>query len=358
MNTTQKIHPHEAVEQEAVHTLIARYREGLQETLRKIMPSNDDLLRDLLHYHIGWVDEKGEPLEDASQQGKGLRPTLCLLVCEALGGDWNRALPAAAALEMVHNFSLVHDDIQDGDTERHHRATLWHLWGRPKALVAGDGMLAYAMSGLSRLGALGFTPQIQLKASTMLSQRCLEMIEGQYLDLSYEDRLDIGADDYLEMVSRKTGALIQCATELGALLSESSDESIRLMARCGRSLGIAFQIRDDILGIWGDTSKTGKAAGNDIWRRKKSFPVVYALEHATGKAKRDISHIYSKPEIDAADVERVLSIQDAVKARDHSQALAEKMASDALSALDQLDMSTWGRKALETLIDFLVNRQY
>ena len=160
------------------------------------------------------------------------------------------------------------------------------------------------------------------------------------------------------MVSRKTGALIQCAAEMGALLASGTDDTIRLMARFGQSLGIAFQIRDDILGIWGDTARTGKAAGNDIWRRKKSLPAVYALQHAKGTAKQALLHIYSKPEINAQDVERVFSILEEVKARNHSQALAGEMVSDSFSALDQVETSSWGREALEAMIYFLVNRHY
>ena len=312
----------------------------------------------MLRYHLGWVDREGRSSPDASSQGKALRPTLCLFVCEALGGDWERALPAAVALELVHNFSLIHDDIQDGDVERRHRSTLWYLWGRRKAITAGNALLNYALATLGRLAEWGFPLETRLRASSLLSERCLEMIEGQYLDLYYEDRLDIGVEDYLKLVSLKTGALFQCSTELGALLAGRSEDTVQWMARCGHSLGLAFQIRDDILGIWGSSAATGKAAGNDIRRRKKSLPVVYALERASGADRQEIRRIYSQRTIDAPDVERVLSILEGVEAREHSQALARAKASEALDAMRQVDMSAWGVQGMEAMLHFLVARDY
>jgi len=345
-------------EEQAFLAPFERYRRGLQTALRQAVPSDGDRLDALVRYQMGWEDEKGQPVEDASCQGKALRPTFCLLVCEALGGDWERALPAAAALELVHNFSLVHDDIQDGDTERRHRPTLWYLWGRPRALVAGDALLAHAARSLERLADTGSSSETQLRASALLSLRCLEMIEGQYIDISYESRLDIGESEYVEMVSQKTGALLRCSGEMGALLAGASGESVGAMGRCGHSLGIAFQVRDDILGIWGDTATTGKAARNDIWRKKKSFPVAYALEHATGTARRELRRIYSKPELGARDVELALSILEDIGARERSQVLAEEKASDALATLAQVEMSHWGRDAIEAMVYFLVHREY
>jgi len=184
------------------------------------------------------------------------------------------------------------------------------------------------------------------------------MIEGQYLDLYYEDRLDIGVEDYLKLISLKTGALLQCSTELGALLANGSEDTVQWMARCGRSLGLVFQIRDDILGIWGRSATTGKAAGNDILRRKKSLPVVYALERASGAGRQEITRIYSQRTIDAPDVERVLSILEEVEAREHSQALAQAKASEALDAARQVDMSAWGLQGMEAMLYFLVTRDY
>lgn len=339
----------------AVPPLFGRYQDSFREALRQAIPSGGGQLCRLLHYHLGWVDKEGRPSGDSSQ-GKALRPTLCLFVCEALGGDWERALPAAVALELVHNFSLVHDDVQDRDTERRHRATLWYLWGRPRAIVAGNALRHYAYRALDSLAQGGFPPETRLRVSSLLSERCLEMIEGQYLDLCYEDRLDIGVGDYLKMISLKTGALLQCSTELGSLLANASVDAVRWMARCGHSLGLAFQIRDDVLGIWGDSAATGKAIGNDIRRRKKSFPVAYALERAPETVRREMARIYTQPDLDTSDIERVLSILEETRARERSQALAQAKASEALDAARRAEMAPWGLKNMEAMLHFLVNR--
>lgn len=338
--------------------VLERYREEVQRALRDALPSGEMLLQVPLQYQMGWVDKDGNPTNGSEGHGKAIRPTLCLLACEALDGDWRRALPAAAALELVHNFSLIHDDIQDGDVERRHRPTLWRVLGKPRALAAGNAMLAYALRGLDRLADGGFSSEIRLRVSSILMERCLEMIEGQYLDLSYEGRLDVDTRQYVEMVSRKTGALMQCATEMGAVLAGQTEEVVRLMARCGHAMGVAFQIRDDILGIWGDSAVTGKAAGNDIWRRKKSFPVVYALEHARGASRDRLLQAYSKREITVDDVEQVMLLLEEVGAQLSAQTLAEDMASDALDALDKVPMAPCGREAISALIQFLVVREH
>jgi geranylgeranyl diphosphate synthase type I len=334
-----------------------RYHNALHDTLLTAVPGTGPMTV-LTRYQMGWVDQNGVPTNGGSHHGKALRPTLCLAVCEAAGGDWHRALPCAAALEIIHNFSLVHDDIQDGDTERRHRPTVWFLWGKRKGLMAGNGLLAHAMKTVSCLDTHGFSAQTQLRATAILSERCLQMIEGQYLDLSYEERLDIGVHGYIEMVKRKTGALLQGAAELGALMAECNDNTVGQMGRFGLFLGVAFQIRDDILGIWGDASVTGKAAGNDIWRRKKSYPIVFALANVEGAAKQQMQNMYLKPEIEGGDVEHVLSILENVGARERSQALAEQLAQDALKELEPVTISKWGRETLEGLVHFLVNRDH
>ena len=184
----------------------------------------------MLQYHLGWADERGALLGVPVSQGKALRPTLCLFSCEALSGDWTSSLPVAAALEFIHNFSLIHDDIQDGDVERRHRATVWALQGQPQALVAGN-----AMRSLADITALGLTGRgvpgdTALQASTLLSRGYLDMIKGQCLDLAFEGSLDIRLEDYLTMISCKTGALIRCGMEMGALIASDEEASVRAFA--------------------------------------------------------------------------------------------------------------------------------
>ncbi|MDP3064612.1 MAG: polyprenyl synthetase family protein [Chloroflexota bacterium] len=338
--------------------LFERYRERLQEALRRAVPQGTPGIHSLLRYHLGWEDQNGSALSDGAHQGKALRPTLCLFACEALGGDWRNALPAAAALELAHNFSLIHDDIQDGDRERRHRPTVWSLWGQPKALWAGNAMRILADLAAASPSPCGAPAEAVARASQLLTQRYVEMIEGQYLDLSYEGRLDIAVEDYIYMVSHKTGALIRCAMELGAIMAGADDITVETFGGCGHLLGLAFQIKDDVLGIWGDTAVTGKAAGNDIWRRKKSFPVVYTFQHASGADRETLTRIYRANTLQAKDVERVLTIMEAAGARQYSEARAGEHASHSLASVQGLRLGPWAKDCLEEMVQFLVARDY
>lgn len=333
-----------------------RYRSEIDAELKAVLAERQSPLYGMMRYHLGWVDEQGHSLQGSA--GKALRPTLCLLACEAAGGDWRKALPAAAAIELVHNFSLIHDDIQDDDTERRHRPTVWSIWGKPQAINAGDGMHTLADVALLRLGDQGIALEKQLRAQRLLDESCLRMVEGQYLDISYESRLDIGVADYLEMIDRKTAALMGCSLEMGALLGSDAEAVIGGLSSFGRSLGLAFQIRDDVLGIWGDEKETGKPLGSDIRRRKKSLPVVYALEKAEGKAKTELLNIYQKQVIDDDDLDTVFRILEAIEARVYAQGIAHKYCDGALEEIRGLALVPSPRRDLEELAQFLVGRDF
>ena len=351
-----------------------RYRDGLAGELRAAIPclSQPDqgqgaprvgeypvtTLYRMLQYHMGWAGEDGEPLSAPVSQGKALRPTLCLFACESLNQDWTIALPAAAALELIHNFSLIHDDIQDGDLERRHRPTVWSLWGQPQALVAGNAMRTLADITALRLVERGVTEERALRTSFVLTRGYLHMTKGQCLDLSFEDSLDIKLEDYLTMISFKTGALIQCGLEMGALIASSDENVVTAFARCGSSLGRAFQIWDDVLGIWGDEAATGKAVGNDIRRKKKSFPIVYALETAGDTARQKLVGVYSKEELDEGDVEDVLAVLDELGVADYAQEVTREKADHALQEVGGVAMPPWARQEIEEMVEFLAARQY
>ena len=312
----------------------------------------------MLQYHMGWAGENGDPLSVPVSQGKALRPTLCLFACEAMSEDWTMALPAAAALEFIHNFSLIHDDIQDGDLERRHRPTVWSLWGQPQALVAGNAMRTLADITALRLVRGGVTEENALRTSLVLTRSYLHMTKGQCLDLAFEDSLDIKLEDYLAMISFKTGALIQCGLEIGALIASSDENIVTAFAHCGSSLGRAFQIRDDMLGIWGDEAATGKAVGNDIRRKKKSFPIVYALETAGDTARQKLVEVYSKEELDEQDVQDVLTVLDELGVADYAQEMTREKADLAIQEVTQVTMPPWARQEIAELVEFLAARQY
>lgn len=293
----------------------------------------------------------------AGPEGKALRPSLCLFACNAAGGSTRQATPAAVALEFIHNFSLIHDDIQDGDETRHHRPTLWATWGVPKALVAGNALRVVADTSLGRLAEEGVEPDRALAAIGLLTEAYLEMIEGQYLDLSYEGRPDIGMRDYLTMISLKTGALIRCSLNLGAAIGTRDPVTIKAFRDCGSSLGYVFQIRDDVLGVWGDAEATGKPVG-DIRRKKNSFPVVYAMSQARGEDSQLLSGIYRKEELTDDDVASVLDIMERVNVKEYAHSLAEEHGARALEALSEVELAPSVQRELEELVDFLLVRQH
>lgn len=219
-------------------------------------------------------------------------------------------------------------------------------------------MRSLADSVLLTLSDVGVPAEKVLRALAALTRSYLEMIEGQYLDLEYEKRLDITVQDYIRMVSLKTGALIQCSLELGALIASDDEGMVRAFARCGRLLGLAFQSRDDILGIWGDKAATGKATGNDIRRKKKTLPVVYALEHAPEEKGRILREIYTKEALEETDVERVLAILEELGADRYAQGLAREKGALALEALEGVPIPSGAMEEMREVVEFLVERSY
>ena len=291
-------------------------------------------------------------------EGKALRPTLCLFACEATGGHARQALPAAVALEFIHNFSLIHDDIQDRDEMRHHRPTLWAQWGLPKALVAGNILRILADKSLDGLVDQGANIELALAVNRLLTEAYLEMIEGQYLDLTYESRPDIGLDDYLSMISKKTGALIRCSFNLGATIGTDDEATVTAFRESGEALGYLFQIRDDVLGIWGDEETTGKPVGADIRRKKNSLPVVYTMSQATGQSMRALMDIYKKESVTDSDVDDVLDIMRRVRAREYAHELATEHRDRALAALESVELDAAARHDIKDLADFLLARDH
>jgi geranylgeranyl diphosphate synthase type I len=337
--------------------LFARYRIELGEYLRSAVPeSSPALLHRMMRYHLGWEDEQGRPLAEGA--GKALRPTLCLWACQAMGGDWRSALPAAAALELVHNFSLVHDDIQDGDRERRHRPTVWSVWGQPQAINAGDSLLILGRLVLSRLEERGVAPAKVIEACRVLDGACLTMIQGQCLDIGFEDEREVSVEDYLDMIARKTGALLGASLHLGALVAVDDEPQVKRFARCGHLLGLAFQIRDDILGVWGAADVTGKPVAADIRRRKKSLPVVYAMAVAQPEEREQLIGVYRQGTPGDDEVSTVLQLLDSHRACDYCQQMAQERIEQALAELAPVDIEPTARREFEAVARFLIERDF
>jgi geranylgeranyl diphosphate synthase, type I len=252
-------------------TLLDRYADRVARHLRETAPPATSMSGLMAAYHMGWVDRVGRP--DAARPGKLVRPSLCLWACEAMGADAATALPVASALEWVHNFTLVHDDIQDGDRERRRRETVWSVWGTAQGINAGNGLHAFAFELLLAPGGQSLR---RMRAGRALARAIRELVEGQCLDLAQEGRLQTSPRAYLRMARAKTGALLGASMETGALVGGARRSLAAALRRAGELLGQAFQVRDDWLGVWGDPAQTGKSRDGDLGRRKITFPVLAA----------------------------------------------------------------------------------
>lgn len=276
----------------ATPAALSRYHEAVQSEMRAAFPKVDLPIYEMARYALGWQDEHGEP---ASASGKGARAALTMLGAEAISDDPNalrRATAGAAAVEIVHNFSLVHDDVQDGDVERRGRPTVWKIWGVAQAINTGDLMRELADAALRRALLHGASAEAVIEAVRRLNRATMLMIEGQYLDLTFEQRTDVAIDEYLGMVERKTGAMMGVSLSIGATLAGASSEQADALDRAGKRLGRCFQMRDDWLGIWADPDALGKPTDADIRRRKKSYPILYTLGNAPSAARRELMEIY------------------------------------------------------------------
>jgi geranylgeranyl diphosphate synthase, type I len=321
----------------------------------------------MMHYHLGWVDDMfqsaagqgGTGPANASGTGKRLRPLLCLLACEAAGGDVHRALPAASAIELIHGFSLIHDDIEDGSPLRRGRPAVWTAWGVPHAVNAGDGLFVLAYLALHRLADRGVPADRCQAISLALEQACLALCEGQFFDMSFETHPVVELDQYLWMIRHKTATLLAASVQLGAMVASGDTELIGRYYAFGLNLGMFFQIQDDVLGAWGDEQVTGKSAATDIRDRKKTLPVVYALslpDHPG--AVRQLAELYARPgELDPAAIQEVLQLLDGLGARRYAENTAEEYHRLALAALDDCGIENAAQSHLRELAASLVNRQ-
>jgi geranylgeranyl diphosphate synthase type I len=329
-------------------TLLAAIEDELQRVVAQNRKPGLEEMHHMLAYHMGWEGEGAGP----SARGKRIRPLLVLLTTAASGGEWQCALPAAAGVELLHNFSLIHDDIQDQSPLRRGRFTLWKRWGVAQAVNAGDAMFSLAYLAVFRLEETVSQP-VALRASRILHETCLELTQGQYLDLSYEGRGDLTVDDYWPMVGGKTAALLSACTEIGALAAQAPPEICDAHRRFGRLLGLAFQAQDDLLGIWGDAALTGKSADSDLASGKKSLPVLYGLSLDGPFARRWI-----QGPISATEVHEMASQLAAEGARDYTQEKANELTGQALQALQESRPQGEAGEAIISLTRQLLSRKF
>jgi geranylgeranyl diphosphate synthase type I len=307
-------------------------------------------------YAFGWADRDGRPFgRDAVGGGKGLRPALVLLCARVAGAPAESALAGAVAVELVHAFSLVHDDIMDGDERRRHRETVWKAFGIGPAILTGDALLALAMATLGRVPGPGGAAAMERLSSTLV-----ELVHGQAEDIAFESRPWTGPDavtveEYLAMAEAKTGSLLGCAAAIGALLGGGSPERAAKMAVMGRQLGLAFQMTDDLLGIWGDPDITGKPVSSDLRRGKKTLPVLAALQ-ADVPASRALGELLVKPLADDEDLGLARDLIEDAGGRDRIREQADACLHRALSVLRAEGSGGSAFEDLTVLSRFLIHR--
>ncbi|CAM3999529.1 family 2 encapsulin nanocompartment cargo protein polyprenyl transferase [Nocardiopsis rhodophaea] len=313
-----------------VREILGWSRGIVDPALRDAVETLPASMRRVAGYHFGWIDEHGRP--DGAPAGKALRPALALLSARAVGGSAKDAVPAAVAVELVHNFSLLHDDVMDRDTTRRHRPTAWTVFGSGAAILAGDALLTLALDVL----AAAAHPEAPRCVRT-LSAAVQSLVGGQSADVSFEQRADVGLAECLTMAEQKTAALLGCACELGAVFGNGAPERVGRLRGFGERIGLAFQHVDDLLGIWGEPEMTGKPAHSDLANRKKSLPVVAALTSDTA-AGRELSQLYrGEGTLSGDDLARAADLVDVSGGRAWSRAQADQLTSDGLALLDQAD---------------------
>jgi geranylgeranyl diphosphate synthase type I len=321
--------PQQAPTPDAVRSaaeVLAWGRELLTPALRAAVNALPPSMRRIAGYHFGWWDDQGRPT--AQDAGKALRPTLTLLAAAAVGGTPEKAVPAAVGVELVHNFSLLHDDVIDRDTTRRHRPTAWHVFGVNSAILAGDSLLTQAFDVLAASGH----PAAQ-DGMRSLASGVQDLIAGQSSDMAFERRADVDLAECLRMAAGKTGALLGRACSLGAAFGGGDAGQVAGFGSFGDALGLAFQLVDDLLGIWGDPVATGKPVHSDLRNRKKSLPVVAALNSSTAAAA-ELAAIYHREEPLAPDeLAYVAGLVERTGARAWCQAKAGELLAEALRHL-------------------------
>lgn len=311
------------------HEALETSRHLVDPALRAAVETLPEDVRHIARYHFGWTDENGRTT--TNRGGKALRPALVLLSANAVGASEQTAVPAAVAIELVHNFSLLHDDVLDHDATRRHRPTAWSLFGVSGAILTGDALLSLASGVLA-----GSDHPQALPAAQCLNTAVQELIRGQLMDLAFEQRNDVDLDECQRMAQAKTAALLECACELGALLGDGSTEQIEQLRHFGHDLGLAFQHVDDYLGVWGSPEITGKPVYSDLRGRKKTLPVVAALQSGTAAGRALAERYLGNGSVHSAELTTIADLIDDAGARSWNDEQADHLLTQALDHLDRV----------------------
>ncbi len=303
----------------------------------------------MMKYHFGWES----PTRNDKTQGKRIRPLLLLLSCAVCGRDWRDALPGACAVEFIHNFSLIHDDIEDQSKMRRGRKTLWQVVGMPQALNTGDAMFALSQINMLKLGK-SINKSVAYDALEILNDTCLTLTGGQNLDIAFESKELVTEEDYFVMIGGKTAALLSASCDLGAIIAETSPQNRKALRSFGEAIGLAFQAWDDWLGIWGDEQKTGKSTSSDLISKKKTLPILYA-----SRESKEFKERFLKEEISEANIQEFIRLIDDSGAREYTEKITKKYSDSAENSINSLTAPELDAKfALNDILKYLINRDY
>lgn len=336
-----------------LQVLAERYLTALDDTMRQVIQQHlpdEPGFGVMLRYAMGWVNADDTPYSKPT--GKRIRPMLLLICNEAAGGNWQQALPAAAAVELLHNFSLIHDDIQDQSETRHNRPTVWQEWGVNLGINAGDALFTASYTALHESSQYLEADQVN-HLWKIFNRTNLELTRGQHLDMQFEVRDEVTVDEYISMIKGKSAALLATCAEMGAYIANKDAEIAQQYATFGLNVGISFQIHDDILGIWGNPDVTGKSVATDIVSKKKSLPVLFGLQESAA-----LRSIYEKEQFSDEDVNEAVSLLDSIKAQDYAREQESTYYDKAVEALQATNPDEAVMPQLQGMLDFLFQRDY
>ena len=324
---------------------LATYRVAVEKELKECFASREGFLYNLLRYHLGWVDQQGQP--ESGIKRESFQSLVAPAVCEALTGGFAPSLPLAAAVELAHNYTQVHADVQAGRVDAVTRPSIWWVWGPAQAINAGDGFHAMARVAVLRMLDQGVESEKVLAAASMLDRSCLAMCEGQFEDLAFQDRLLVTTAEYDAMIANKSGALAGCAAACGSLVAGAEEASQERFREAGTKLGMAWQITRDVLDYWGQEGD-GVTASN-LLNKKKSLPLIHTLENCGTAAKREIGSAYMKRVLEPSDLSRIIEIMEEAGARSHSENWAGQLVGEALEVLSSEGIPTERQAGLRAL---------
>ncbi len=340
----------------SVELIMVELLNSHEQSTKHIFGDHDLPLYGMARYHLGWATSAFEPTR--LDPGKRIRPLVCLHACGAAGGEPDVAAPAGAAIELLHNFTLVHDDIQDKSDTRRHRPTVWSLWGPSQAINVGDAIFALGQLALLKVVERGVPYDRLEQLMRGYNEVTLRIVEGQVLDLGFEDRWNLGVANYIDMIRGKTAAIVGYSAWAGAVVAGAEYARADGFRAFGEALGLGFQVRDDMLGIWGETAVTGKRKADDIRRRKKSLPIIALASMTSPTELARLREIYAQPALGEPEVDWVIDLLRNYEIQDEMQAVVARYHDEARVLIEQAAEDNPSRRALLNLLERLSTRDF